>query len=186
MLGNCYPGHLFLIARRMLHRITLRLPNKRGQLRARLSELGCRLNRVETTVKNGPDALKMGCLFYPPKADIGQLRRHRDRRHDEADRQGQNLCEVPNLRAFDVAERRPAVFATRRRCRADRCDGFGDPVRQQSALLRITDLSQASRHVRKSGHERTSSRPIRSPRRRSPAALAAHCVDEQKRTRRCK
>jgi hypothetical protein len=63
---------------------------------------------------------------------------------------------------------------------------FGDPVRQQSALLRITDLSQASRHVRKSGHERTSSRPIRSPRRRSPAALAAHCVDEQKRTRRCK
>jgi hypothetical protein len=68
MLGNCYPGHLFLIARRMLHRITLRLPNKRGQLRARLSELGCRLNRVETTVKNGPDALKMGCLFYPPES----------------------------------------------------------------------------------------------------------------------
>jgi hypothetical protein len=67
MSGNCYPGHLFLIARRMLHRITLRLPNKRGQLRARLSELGCRLNRVETTVKNGPDALKMGCLFYPPR-----------------------------------------------------------------------------------------------------------------------
>jgi hypothetical protein len=27
-------------------------------------------------VKNGPDALEMGSLFYPPKADIGQLRRH--------------------------------------------------------------------------------------------------------------
>ena len=36
----------------MLHRITLRLPNTRGQLRARLSELACRLNRVETTVNN--------------------------------------------------------------------------------------------------------------------------------------
>jgi hypothetical protein len=23
-------------------------------------------------VKNGPDALEMGCRFYPPKADIGQ------------------------------------------------------------------------------------------------------------------
>jgi hypothetical protein len=67
MSGNCYPGHLFLIARRMLHRVTPRLPNKRGQLRARLSELGCRLNRVETTVKNGRDALEMGCLFYPRK-----------------------------------------------------------------------------------------------------------------------
>jgi hypothetical protein len=25
-------------------------------------------------VKNGPDALEMGCLVLPPKADIGQLR----------------------------------------------------------------------------------------------------------------
>jgi hypothetical protein len=72
MSGNCYPGHLFLIARRILHRITLRLPNKRGQLRARLSELGCRLNRVKTTDKNGRDAFEMGCLFYPPRADIGR------------------------------------------------------------------------------------------------------------------
>lgn len=63
MSGNCYPGHLFLITRRMLHRMTLRLPNKRGQMRARPSELGCRLNRGETTVKNGPDALEMGYLF---------------------------------------------------------------------------------------------------------------------------
>src|SRR6476620_2490751 len=36
MSGNCYRGHLFLIPRRMLHRITLRLPNKRGQMCARL------------------------------------------------------------------------------------------------------------------------------------------------------
>ena len=52
MSGNRYPGRLFRGASRILHRIALRLPNKRGQLRARLSELGCRLNRVETTVKN--------------------------------------------------------------------------------------------------------------------------------------
>ena len=38
-LGNCYPHHLFPGARRMLHRIALRLPiretARRGQLRAR-------------------------------------------------------------------------------------------------------------------------------------------------------
>ena len=72
MSGNCCPGHLFLITRRMLHRITLRLPNKRGQMRARLSELGCRLNRGETTVKNGADALEMGCLFMLPIDDVAQ------------------------------------------------------------------------------------------------------------------
>ena len=47
MLGNCYPGHLFLNARRMLHRTTLGLPNKRGQLRARLSELGSMRNQTK-------------------------------------------------------------------------------------------------------------------------------------------
>jgi hypothetical protein len=39
-------------------------------------------------VKNGPDAVEMGCLYYPPKADIGQprcrLRRHRLLRWSEA------------------------------------------------------------------------------------------------------
>jgi hypothetical protein len=35
-------------------------------MRARLPELGCLLNRGETTVKNGPDALEMGCLFMLP------------------------------------------------------------------------------------------------------------------------
>jgi hypothetical protein len=39
-------------------------------MRARLSELGCRLNRGETTVKNGPDALEMGCLFMPLMGDV--------------------------------------------------------------------------------------------------------------------
>ncbi len=34
-------------------------------MRARPSELGCRLNRGETTIKNGPDALEMGYLFMP-------------------------------------------------------------------------------------------------------------------------
>jgi hypothetical protein len=56
MLGNCYPGHLFLNARRMLHRTTLGLPNKRGQLGARLSELGSMRNqtRSATSVRAAP------------------------------------------------------------------------------------------------------------------------------------
>jgi hypothetical protein len=42
---NCYPGRLFLSAHRMLHRIAQRRPNKSGQLRARLSELGSTRNQ---------------------------------------------------------------------------------------------------------------------------------------------
>ena len=47
MSGNRYPGQLFLSARPMLYRIALRLPNKRGQLRARLSGLGSTRNGAE-------------------------------------------------------------------------------------------------------------------------------------------
>jgi hypothetical protein len=36
------------------------------------------------------------CNTIPPKADIGQLRRHRDRRHDTG-RQSPHLCEVSSL-----------------------------------------------------------------------------------------
>jgi hypothetical protein len=31
--------------------------------------LGTQSRRPVIRVKNGPDALEMGCLFYPPKAD---------------------------------------------------------------------------------------------------------------------
>jgi hypothetical protein len=52
MSGNCYPGHLFLSARRMLQRITLGLPNKRGQLRARMSELGSTRNQSRSATRD--------------------------------------------------------------------------------------------------------------------------------------
>jgi hypothetical protein len=55
MLGNCYPGHLFLSARRMLRRTTLGLPNKRGPLRARLSELGSMRNQSRSATRDPQD-----------------------------------------------------------------------------------------------------------------------------------
>src|ERR1700739_3022989 len=52
MSGNRYPGQLFLSARPMLYRIALRLPNKRGQLRARLSGLGSTRNQSRTATRD--------------------------------------------------------------------------------------------------------------------------------------
>jgi hypothetical protein len=52
MSGNCYPGQLFLSARPMRYRIALRLPNKRGQLRARLSGLGSTRNRSRSATRD--------------------------------------------------------------------------------------------------------------------------------------
>jgi hypothetical protein len=47
------------------------------------------------------------------EADIGQLRRHGDRRHD-TNRQSPHLCKVPHLRSGVMAQARPATFAPRR------------------------------------------------------------------------
>jgi hypothetical protein len=52
MSGNRYPGRLFLSARPMLCRIALRQPNKRGQLRARLSGLGSTRNRSRSATRD--------------------------------------------------------------------------------------------------------------------------------------
>src|SRR5580704_10014523 len=52
MSGNRYPGQLFLGARPMLYRIALRLPNKRGQLRARLSGSGSTRNRSRSATRD--------------------------------------------------------------------------------------------------------------------------------------
>jgi hypothetical protein len=55
----------------------------------------------------------------PPKADIGQLRRHRDWRHDTG-RQSLHLRKVPHLHPGNMAQARPTALAARRRRREHR------------------------------------------------------------------